>query len=273
MKEQLLFIFLFVTLITWGQQQGIAHIAMAKDYEITSSIKEQNECTINSIHSFLAKQIPLKAYKTISKEALKYPLKIQLRISETGEIYKFKNSKKNNKRLEKAIKKALTHYIFVPATSNDGKPHKSQFTFYFKSIIIEKNIKVTPFYFDFEKSPNNVMLNILQRPITLGSCNQKNSFTQQFKCTTRLISAHISENFNMDLIPSLHLKPGTKKIYAMFTINWQGKIKDVRVKAPHKKLEEEALRIVKLLPKFKPAIFNGQAIAQKFSLPIIFKVI
>lgn len=273
MKLYLYVIFLFATYLTWGQQKGIAHIPMPKNCTITISIQEQNECAINSINTFLAKQIPLTTSKEILAEDLKTPVKIQLHISENGEIYKFKSDRLNNKLLEKAIQKALTDYTFIPATSNDGKTHKSTLTFYYKSTIIDRNITATPFYYDFDKSPNNVTFRILQSPITLNNCQQKNSLSKQYLCTNTLIAAHVSKNFNTDMLPSLHLRPGKQKIYAMFTVNLQGKIKDIQVRAPHKKLKEEALRIIKLLPKLKPAIFNGQPISQKFSLPIKFNVI
>jgi protein TonB len=59
----------------------------------------------------------------------------------------------------------------------------------------------------------------------------------------------------------------------MFTIDKNGEISDVRARAPHKRLEEEAKRIIyRYLPKVIPGKQKGKAVAVKYSLPIVFNV-
>ena len=47
---------------------------------------------------------------------------------------------------------------------------------------------------------------------------------------------------------------------------------DIRAKAPHPKLQKEAIRIVKLLPKMKPGRQRGKAVGVKYTLPMRIEV-
>ena len=47
---------------------------------------------------------------------------------------------------------------------------------------------------------------------------------------------------------------------------------DIRVRAPHPQLKDEAIRIINLLPKMEPGKVNGKAVSVSYLLPIIFKV-
>ncbi len=58
----------------------------------------------------------------------------------------------------------------------------------------------------------------------------------------------------------------------MFKIDEKGNITDIRARAPHIKLEEEAIRVMKLLPKMIPGKQKGKTVAVLYSLPIAFNV-
>ena len=44
------------------------------------------------------------------------------------------------------------------------------------------------------------------------------------------------------------------------------------IRGVYPELDKEALRVVKSLPKFNPAILNGKAVDYWFTLPITFKL-
>ena len=44
------------------------------------------------------------------------------------------------------------------------------------------------------------------------------------------------------------------------------------IRGVYSELDKEALRVVKSLPKFNPAILNGKAVDYWFTLPITFKL-
>ena len=74
-------------------------------------------------------------------------------------------------------------------------------------------------------------------------------------------------------ISQLGLKPGeTVKIFAMFSIDTDGSIVDVKARSVHPAFEEEAIRIIQELPAMEPAVVDGKAIKQRFSLPLLFNI-
>jgi protein TonB len=91
-------------------------------------------------------------------------------------------------------------------------------------------------------------------------------------CLQEKITKHVNRKFNSDLASDLGLSPGVKKIFVMFKIDKTGNITDVMARAPHKRLQEEAIRVVKLLPKMIPGKQRGRPVGVKYSLPIAFKV-
>lgn len=87
---------------------------------------------------------------------------------------------------------------------------------------------------------------------------------------SKKVSEFVLENF---IIPQGDLDfKGKQRVSTQFKIDSLGIINDIRVRAPHKWLEKEAIRILSLLPKFIPAKHNGKPVEMVYSLPIIFQV-
>ena len=91
-------------------------------------------------------------------------------------------------------------------------------------------------------------------------------------CLQEKITKHVNRKFNADLASDLGLSPGVKRIFVMFKIDRSGNITNVQARAPHKRLQAEAIRVVKLLPKMTPGKQRGRPVGVKYSLPIAFKV-
>lgn len=91
-------------------------------------------------------------------------------------------------------------------------------------------------------------------------------------CLQSKISKLINRKFNADLASDLGLSPGVKRIFVMFKIDKTGKVVDIRARAPHKRLQAEAIRVIKLIPRMIPGKQRGKAVGVKYSLPIAFKV-
>lgn len=63
------------------------------------------------------------------------------------------------------------------------------------------------------------------------------------------------------------------RVVLQFTVNTNGKISDIEVlKSPDQQLEKEAIRVVKLMPKWKPAMQDGKPVALRMVLPFSFKL-
>ena len=91
-------------------------------------------------------------------------------------------------------------------------------------------------------------------------------------CLQEKITKVVNKNFNADLASDLGLTPGVKRIFVMFKIDKTGAITDIQARAPHKRLEQEAIRVIGLIPKMIPGKQRGRPVGVKYSLPIAFKV-
>lgn len=100
----------------------------------------------------------------------------------------------------------------------------------------------------------------------------KGNKTQLKTCFGDKIKKHVNKKFNADLASDLGLAPGVKRIFVMFKIDKQGNIVDVMARAPHKRLQAEAIRVINLLPKMTPGKQRGRPVGVKYSLPIAFRV-
>jgi protein TonB len=63
------------------------------------------------------------------------------------------------------------------------------------------------------------------------------------------------------------------KVFVEFMINESGNLSEFTIiKAPNKELADEAIRVVKLSPKWNPAIIRGFPIKSRYVVPVIFKL-
>ena len=100
----------------------------------------------------------------------------------------------------------------------------------------------------------------------------KGSEEEKRACFNEKMRKHINRKFDTDLAQDLGLSPGKKRINVQFIIDETGNITNVRVKAPHKRLEKEAKRVVKLLPQMIPATQRLKHVKVRYNLPILFNV-
>jgi len=96
----------------------------------------------------------------------------------------------------------------------------------------------------------------------------KGTKAQKKQCLQDKIKKHVNRKYNTGLAGDLGLDPGKKRVYVLFKISKTGTIVDVRARGPHKRLEKEAIRVVKLLPKMIPGKQRGRAVGVKYTLPI-----
>lgn len=63
------------------------------------------------------------------------------------------------------------------------------------------------------------------------------------------------------------------RVLVRFFVNADGSIDDVEaVRSPHESLSKEAVRVVKLMPKWKPGTEDGKPARTRFNLPIMFRL-
>jgi hypothetical protein len=106
---------------------------------------------------------------------------------------------------------------------------------------------------------------------TMLPCKDVSTNEERKLCMSKNIAKHVTTNFNLDLAKQLGLK-GKQRISVLFKIDAQGDVIDIKARAPHPDLEEEAKRVVNLLPQFKPGKQDGKAVIVPYSLPILFQI-
>lgn len=107
-------------------------------------------------------------------------------------------------------------------------------------------------------------------PIFPG-CEKFKSKKERKTCMSQKISAFVNDKFNTELGQELGLS-GINKVYVRFKIDSKGNIVEVQARAPHPRLQQEAERVVKMLPHMTPGKQRGKAVEVLYSLPIIFRV-
>jgi bla regulator protein BlaR1 len=92
------------------------------------------------------------------------------------------------------------------------------------------------------------------------------------ECFMNAMNKHISTNFKYPKVALDNNNEG--RVVAIFIIDTNGNVSIEKVKGPEKGklLEEETIRIIKLLPKFKPGIYKGKAVKVRYAQPIVFRL-
>jgi antitoxin component YwqK of YwqJK toxin-antitoxin module len=93
------------------------------------------------------------------------------------------------------------------------------------------------------------------------------------KCMSIKITEFISKNYDTDIAKKYGIPSNQKiKIYVIFKIDKKGNVVGVKARSPHPKFTEEAVRVVKMLPKLKSGVQRGKPVVVPFSLPIVFNI-
>ncbi|PWG04117.1 energy transducer TonB [Polaribacter aquimarinus] len=103
-------------------------------------------------------------------------------------------------------------------------------------------------------------------------CENKVLKEEKVKCFNRGIQKHFAMRFDPNLLSSLNLEPGKKRIFLGFRIDEKGIVDNIRVRAPHLKLEKECKKVLSSLPKMIPAKLNGKPTATLYTFPFTLNI-
>jgi len=178
-------------------------------------------------------------------------------INESGKVESidYSNISKEDKTIAKEIISSLPN--FKPGIKN-GKPVKTL-------------LKI-PFigYTDVKEEKETISFSTIENVPVYPGCSGTNEELR--KCMSKKITQHVSKTFDVGLANTLNLKSGKKRISIQFKIDKDGNVADIKARAPHPKLEAEAIRIIKSLPKMQAGKQDGKAVNVRYNLPIIFNV-
>lgn len=119
-------------------------------------------------------------------------------------------------------------------------------------------------------SPTEVPDGVIDKIPVYPGCEDELGTNAMKKCMSDKIAKFISKNFDTDIASELDLS-GVQRINVIFKIDKTGEITGVRSRANHRSLEQEAIRVVKSLPKMIPGYVRGEPVMIPYSLPIFFE--
>ncbi len=130
---------------------------------------------------------------------------------------------------------------------------------------IDEDYEVEPI---IEDIPDEVVEEIFQRvenmPLFPG-CEDEPS-DQRDQCTQRKMMEHAARNYSVP--PQLRAHGISGRIFVKFVVDTDGSITNVEVmKGLHKLADEEAIRVVKSMPKMKPGEQLGKKVKVQYMLP------
>jgi protein TonB len=102
-------------------------------------------------------------------------------------------------------------------------------------------------------------------------CSSSMDKEERVDCLNKKMARFIQRRFDTSLANSMDGND-IVKIAVQFTIGRDGLPKDILVKAPNKKLEEEAYEVISRLPKMTPGKIDNKPVNVTYALPIRFQV-
>ena len=142
---------------------------------------------------------------------------------------------------------------------------------YYKLIVTDgKSTSVidSPLYkTEIETELLEVPFHVIDQAPSHKECVNLISEQDKKECFSEFVYAHVKKNFNTEVETNAELHK--KRIFARFLIDADGNVTRIQARAASKVLEEEAMRVLSLLPQFIPGRQKDKAVAVAFSLPIV----
>ena len=137
---------------------------------------------------------------------------------------------------------------------------------------IEKVIEVAEIQEEkMEEKVEEVPFVLIQNVPVYPGCETQPDNASKKKCMSTKIDEFIQHEFDTNLGAELNMY-GINRIYVVFKINEHGDVTGIQTRGPHKVLEAEAERVVKMLPKMSPGRQRNRPVSVVYTLPITFEV-
>ena len=125
-------------------------------------------------------------------------------------------------------------------------------------------------YIEFDDAHGIPFGQITKVPMFPG-CETKGTEEELRACFTDKISTHVNRRFDITVADKANLT-GINRIFATFIVGKDGKVYNIRARAEHGLLEEEAKRVMASLPEMVAGEKDGEAVDVYYTLPITFKI-
>jgi len=130
-----------------------------------------------------------------------------------------------------------------------------------EKVVVEKIVEIQEEEVMLEDVPFTIIEDV---PVFPGCKGNK----QELKdCFSQMVQKHFIRKFNADLPNELGLPSGRKRVHIGFKIDKNGNVVDIQARAPHPKIKDEVISVMKQLPQMKPGRQRGTAVGVKYSIP------
>lgn len=130
-----------------------------------------------------------------------------------------------------------------------------------EAVVVEEIVEVE----EVEEVVEDVSFMIIEDVPVFPGC--KGNKEELKACFSQKVQKHFSRKFDAELPNELGLSPGRKRVFIGFKIDKTGNIVDIMARAPHPKIKDEVIGVMKQLPKMKPGRQRGKPVGVKYSIP------
>ena len=128
-------------------------------------------------------------------------------------------------------------------------------------------------FIEAEEEESDEVMNfaIVENKPAFPGCEGEKTEDAKAQCFQRKMAEHVAKNF---VFPEMAKQLGIQgRIFVNFVIEKDGSISNVTVvRGVDKSLDDEAVRVIKKLPKMQPAKQRGKPVRMQFTMPINAKI-
>ena len=258
--KNLLLLFFVIFFSAKSQSEILISFPVLKQCKKTQTIEETKQCFNSYLNALLKEGISYKELKIKLPDSIKV-FEIKIEVDKKGRV-SFASINIENLVLEKKVSNVLSK---IPKMKPSIENNKATEVMLIMSI-------------DFSEEEASVLTTLYRPPVFKG-CESDFSL----KCMREKIDMLIANNFNTEIAYKYDVPDVKITIYVLFKVDEKGEV--VRVRALIKNgmldkignqakiaLEEEAVRVVEMLPTFKPGVVENKFVRVPYMVPIMFKV-
>ena len=124
---------------------------------------------------------------------------------------------------------------------------------------------------DDNKDPIIVPFTVIEKVPIYPGCERKKTNFAKRKCMSEKINRLVNKKFNTEIARDNGIT-GKRKIQTQFTVDKDGYVSDVKIRAPHPALEKEARRVIGKIPQMIPGFQRDQPVGVSYNLNINFLI-
>lgn len=187
----------------------------------------------------------------------------RVHLPEKNRPEKHKTKKTHRPKKKKPTTSTVVKNPFLPDDNSGNNSNKKDdsdpvFTPTAKGPIDYKPIEPYPF------------VKVEQPPIFPG-CEIYGTRKERAACFSEKVERLVKRYYNSQLAEKLGLS-GVQNIYVAFTVDETGELTDIKARSVHQALADEAVRVVKKIPRLTPAHQQNKNVPVRYNLPIRFEV-